>query len=97
MRFTLHPGAERDIAEAVAFYRGTAGIDVAQRLLDEIFRVISLLAENPALGAPTTAGKRRFPLHGFPYSVTVRDLSTHVRVLVVAHQHRRPKFGSHRK
>ncbi|MCI1193577.1 type II toxin-antitoxin system RelE/ParE family toxin [Calidifontimicrobium sp. SYSU G02091] len=58
MKFTLHPAAERDLADAARFYRREAGRAVALRFLDEFERIAQLLAARPGLGMPT-AGNRR--------------------------------------
>ena len=51
---------------------------------------------NPGFGTPTTTGRRVYPLRGFPYSVIYRLVGGDLRVLVVRHQSRDPKFGGER-
>jgi plasmid stabilization system protein ParE len=97
VNFTLHPGAERDIADALDFYTEQAGPLVAQRFLNEFERVAALLIEHPAFGAPTAGDRRTFPLRVFPYSVIYRNLETGVRIIVVRHQHRKPGYGGARR
>lgn len=97
MSYSLHPDAERDIADALDFYTEQAGPLVAQRFLREFERVAALLVEHPRFGAPTTRERRTFPLRVFPYSVIYRELETGVRILVVRHQHRMPGFGGARR
>ena len=63
--YSLHPEAERDVADAVDFYSERAGSAVAERFLEEFERVAKLLVEHPRLGAPTTTGRRTFPLKVF--------------------------------
>jgi plasmid stabilization system protein ParE len=67
--YSLHPGAEQDIADALDFYTKQAGPLVARRFLNEFERVATLLVEYPDFGTPTTRGRRVFPLRLFPYSV----------------------------
>ena len=69
MTYSLHPGAEHDVADAMDFYSEHAGQVVAARFLEEFERVAKLLVEHPGLGTPTTTGRRTFPLKVFPYSV----------------------------
>ena len=90
MIYTLHPGAEHDIANALDFYSEQAGTVVAERFLEEFERVVKLLVEHPGLGAPTTRGQRTFPLKVFPYSVVYRNLESSIRIIIVRHQHRKP-------
>ena len=48
MTYSLHLGAEQDIAIALDFYTEQARVLVAQRFLDEFERVAKLLAAFPA-------------------------------------------------
>ena len=66
MTWSLHPGAEHDIADALDFYGERAGPAIAARFLEEFERVAKLLVEHPGLGTPTTGGRRSFPLRVFP-------------------------------
>ena len=97
MSYTLHRGAELDLADAVRFYRREAGRAVAVRFLDEFEHVSKLLVENSGLGTPTGEQRRWFPLYGFPYSVIYRPLEFGVRILVIRHQNRDPEHGEQRR
>lgn len=93
MTYSLHPGAEKDVADAIDFYAEEAGITVAERFLAEFERVANLLMRHPGFGTPASRGRRVFPLHVFPYSVVYRDHESNIRILVVRHQHRKPSYG----
>lgn len=97
MSYSLHPGAEQDIANALDFYSEQAGRAVAERFLEEFERVANFLVEHPELGTPTTKGRRMFPLKVFPYSVVYRDLESGIRILIVRHQHRKPGYEGSRR
>ncbi|MHB1280963.1 MAG: type II toxin-antitoxin system RelE/ParE family toxin [Acidithiobacillus sp.] len=97
MIFSLHPGAEHDVAEAQDFYNKQAGSVVAERFLEEFERVAKLLVEHPGLGMPTTRGRRTFPLKVFPYSVVYRNLESSILILIVRHQHRKPGYAGGRR
>jgi plasmid stabilization system protein ParE len=97
MIYSLHPGAEHDIANTLDFYSEQAGLVVAGRFLEEFERVAKLLVEHPGLGTPTTRGRRTFPLKIFPYSVVYRNLESSIQILIVRHQHRRPGYASGRR
>lgn len=97
MTYSLHPGAEHDIANALDFYSEQAGLVVAGRFLEEVERVAKLLVEHPGLGTPTTRGRRTFPLKVFPYSVVYRNLEDSIRILIVRHQHRKPGYAGGRR
>ncbi len=97
MTYSLHPGAEHDIANALDFYKEQAGLVVAERFLEEFGRAAKLLVEYPDLGTPTTRGRRTFPLKVFPYSVVYRNLESSIRILIVRHQHRKPGYAGGRR
>ena len=97
MTWSLHPGAEQDIADALDFYTEQAGPLVARRFFNEFERVANLLVEYPGLGTPTTRGRRVFPLRVFPYSVVYRELEDAIRIVVVRHQRRKPGYGGARR
>lgn len=97
MTYSLHPGAEHDIANALDFYKEQAGLVVAERFLEEFERVAKLLIEYPDLGTPTARGRRTFPLKVFPYSVVYRNLESSIRILIVRHQHRKPGYAGGRR
>jgi toxin ParE1/3/4 len=94
--YSLHPGAEQDIADALDFYTKQAGLTIADRFLSEFERVAHLLVEHPGIGTPTARGRRTFPMRVFPYSVVYRTIDTSIRVVVVRHQHRKPGYGGAR-
>ena len=96
MTYSLHPGAEQDIADALDFYTEQAGVVIAQHFLSEFERVAQLVVEHPDIGSPTTAGRRSFPLRVFSYSVVHRSLQTGIRIVVVRHQRRKPSYGGAR-
>jgi toxin ParE1/3/4 len=97
MTYSLHPGAEQDVADALDFYSEQAGPVVAAHFLEEFERVAKLLAEYPGLGTPTTRGRRAFPLKVFPYSVVYRNLESNISILIVRHQHRKPGYAGGRR
>lgn len=96
MRFSLHPEAEHDIAEATDFYAEQAGRTAAERFLDEVERAIRHLVEYPDLGVPFARSRRMFPLNIFPYALVYRATESGIRILIVRHQHRKPGFGRER-
>ena len=95
--YSLHPGAERDIADGIDFYVQQAGMAVAERFIVEFERVANLLVRHPGFGTPASNGRRVFPLQVFPYSVVYRALENDIRILVVRHQHRKPNYGGGRR
>jgi toxin ParE1/3/4 len=61
-----------------------------------ISAAISLLRENPEIGAPHRAETRRFVLPRFPYSIVYLDEPDFVLVIAIAHHRRKPGYWSDR-
>jgi plasmid stabilization system protein ParE len=97
MTYSLHPGAEHDIAKALDFYSEHADSVVAEHFLEEFERIAKLLVEHPGLGTPTTKGRRTFPMKVFPYSVVYRNLESSIQILIVRHQQRKPGYAGGRR
>ena len=97
MKYSFHPAAEQDVADASDYYVAKAGPLVAERFLEELNRAALLLVEFPGLGTPNSKGNRKFPLRAFPYSLVYRHLEGRIQILVVQHQHRKPGYGSNRQ
>ena len=96
MTYTVHPGAESDLADASDFYITQAGEKLSRRFLAEFDRVVGLLDRNPDAGVLQGNGRRIYHMQVFPYSVVYRIIATGIQVLVVRHQSRRPSHGMRR-
>jgi len=97
MRIELHPGAERDLAEAAEFYEHEGSPALAARFVAEFKRVSNMLARNPGFGKPQSRDRRSFSLDVFPYAVIYRQIDDGIRILVVRHHSRRPGYGGSRR
>ena len=82
---------ESRVSEMKYFNPKTNAVTSGQEIvLIEFERICELLSANPELGIPTQGQRRRFPLHGFPYSIIYRPAPDGLRILVVRHQSRDP-------
>lgn len=97
MTYTLHPGAEHDVANALDFYSEHAGPVVAERFLEEFEHVAKFLVGHPGIGTPTSNERRTFPLKVFPYSVVYRTEEGNILILIVRHQYRKPGYAGGRR
>ena len=97
MTASLHREADLELTQAFRHYQREAGNGVAGRFLREFKRIARLLETHPGLGSPTAAGRRSFPLQGFPYTVIYREVDDGIRILVVRHQGRDPAHGEQRR
>ncbi len=78
------------------FYRKAGSDKVALRFLAEFERVAELLDANPGIGTPTSADRRTFPFHKYPYWVIYKPVDTGIRILVVRHERRHVAYGAGR-
>ena len=88
----FHPVARRELEEAIDYYNAERqGLGSAFR--EEVQRVLALLTRFPRLGQPVRGNVRRMMLSRFPYHIYYRLLaSDNLRILAVAHNHRRPEY-----
>ena len=96
MKVTLHPGAERDIGQAAAFYEREGSAALAARFIAEFKKLSQLVVEHPGVGSPRSKGRRGFSMSVFPYTVIYRASTAEIRVLVVKHDRRHPGYGGAR-
>ena len=96
MRCWLHPEAEEDLDFVIERYKSRFGRMAAQRFLAEYERVRSLVIKNPELGTKMTRGRWMYPFKAMPYLLVYRPDEQGLVVLIIRHQHRNPRLGSHR-
>ena len=96
MKVTLHPGAEKDIQEAAAFYEREGSALLAARFIAEFKRLAILLVEHPSIGSPRPRGRHGVSMSVFPYTAIYRANADEIKVLVVKHDSKRPGFGDTR-
>ena len=96
MKVTLHPGAEKDIEEAAAFYEREGSAILAARFVAEFKKLSWLLIEHPNIGSPRSRGRRGFSMSVFPYTVIYRAGAEEIKVLVVKHDRKHPGYGGSR-
>jgi plasmid stabilization system protein ParE len=95
-RIEFHPEADREVADAQAWYRERSDV-AAQAFALEIDQAIKSIAEAPERSPIMDRGERRFVLPRFPYSILYRVRSDEVFITAVAPQKRRPGYWRNRK
>jgi toxin ParE1/3/4 len=91
----LHPEAQAEFTEAIAFYEEQAP-GLGRDFFDEVQRVLQNIAENPALGSPLELPFRRAFCRRFPFAVVYREEPGHVHVRAIMHLRRRPAYWKER-
>ena len=92
----LHPEALAEYGEAIEFYESKAP-GLGREFMDEVARVLRLLAENPASGSPLDGPYRRLLCQRFPFGVVYRVGDEELVVHAVMHLRRRPGYWKDRK
>ena len=89
MNVGLRPDAERDIAEAMAWYDGQQH-GLGDSFLAEAEATLARIAMRPN-GYPTTHGTfKRALMRKFPYTVYFRVAASDIVIFAVYHQRRQP-------
>jgi toxin ParE1/3/4 len=99
VRLEFHPAVQRDLSDALDYYRTEGGPNLSERFEKEFRACLSAIRAAPArfpfyLGSETL---RRIRLSNFPYIIVYRERSEVVRVTVLKHEKRHPRFGMRRR
>jgi plasmid stabilization system protein ParE len=89
-RFIVRPLAEADLEDATRWYDAERS-GLSGRLLSDVDRTFSRIAERPLQFPLIARDVRRALLHTFPYAVYFRAPDDAVVVLAVLHLRRNPK------
>ncbi|MGI9309772.1 MAG: type II toxin-antitoxin system RelE/ParE family toxin [Gammaproteobacteria bacterium] len=94
-RFDEQAAAE---VRAIARFYVNENRELGIRFVEELYRALELLHDNPELGQQLANGLRRLLLSGFPYRVIYQvDATTRViRIIAVCHYSRRPDYWKNR-
>ena len=95
MRVEFLPLARIEALEHSDYYRGIDP-ELDERFIEELDRIIRLLASFPAIGQRIGQNERRLDLSGFPYAVIYRKESDRLIVLAVSHHRRHPSHWQER-
>lgn len=97
MKVEYHPLTVSDLNAAVAYYNQQRD-GLGAEFRSEIYSAITRVSANPFQYAIVEQGIRRCFAHRFPYSVLFRLINDEViRILVIRHHRRHPRFGLDRR
>ena len=91
----LHPLAQAEFAEAIAFYEERAP-RLGREFFEEVERVLRDISENPGIGSTFEDPYRRALCRRFPFAVIYREDAEAVFVQAVMHMRRRPGYWRER-
>lgn len=95
MTVSFHPAARVELLEARSWYEERSPLS-AVAFLQEVESAISRIAEAPMRYPLSEYGTRQIGLQRFPYNVVYRVGAAERVIVAVAHQKRRPAYGSGR-
>ncbi|MEI6278736.1 MAG: type II toxin-antitoxin system RelE/ParE family toxin [Verrucomicrobiae bacterium] len=95
MRIVLHPAADDELAEAVAYY---AAIDLAlgQRFYLEMERLMREIYAHPRTFRQFDPPARRHFSSCFPYGIIYLEQDDHLWIVAVMHMMRKPGYWKSR-
>jgi hypothetical protein len=91
-----HPAVEQDVAEALERY-DTVSQRLGEEFKAELRRVIAVADAKPGRFHLIKPGFHRANLKRFPYHFVYRELPDGIRITLVRHHRRDPKFGLDRE
>lgn len=95
MKFFFHPEARDELNGAVDFYEQTQsglGLDFAE----EVYAAIARIIKFPDAWSELSENSRRCLINRFPYALIYQIKNENLRIIAVAHLHRRPNYWKKR-
>jgi len=87
----IHPSALVELKSAVSWYQRHSET-TADNFVAEIDHAIDLILVSPQRWPVGDFATRKFVLRRFPYAVIYYEKESTVRILAIAHGHRRPGY-----
>lgn len=89
--------ANSELSREALFYAREGGAELGAEFINEFERALTLLCEQPGLGARWRNGRRRFPIRRFPFSIIYYTRGNELRVIALAHHRQKPGYWISRK
>ena len=96
MKVVYHRLAVRDVRQILDYYESQAGSNLADRFFTDLLATIGKALENPRHFPPLSGSMRRANLPDFPYHFLYEEKSWGIKLMVVRHHHRNPRYGMRR-
>ena len=95
MRFYFHPEAKEEFDGAAGFYeQSQAGLGL--EFAEEVYATIARIVQYPDAWSVLSENSRRCLVNRFPYGLIYQIKSHALRIIAVAHLHRRPGYWKER-
>ncbi len=99
MRVEFHPAVQNDFNAALAYYEAEGGTHLADRFEEEVRSCLAAIKAGPTRFSfyQKSDRFRRIRLKSFPYIIVYYESVAVVRVSVLKHERRHPRFGLARR
>jgi plasmid stabilization system protein ParE len=97
MKVIYHRLAVRDIRQILDYYENGAGPQLGDRFFKDLLATLDKALANPCHFPPFGETIRRANLADFPYHILYEAKAWGIKVMVVRHHRRSPRFGLRRK
>lgn len=97
MALIFHRLVQKEVRAVLQYDEEQGGSPLADRFFEELDALVVQIARDPRKFHPASRGLRRATLSRFPYHLLFREVATGVRILVLRHHKRHPRFGLTRK
>lgn len=91
MNYSFHPAARIELDEAVDYYEGCQP-GLGYQFAEEVYATIGRIRRYPEAWSLISPRARRCLTARFPYGVIYTIAGEEVRIVAVAHSHRRPGY-----
>lgn len=96
MALIFHRLVQKDLRTVLEYYTEEGGAPLADRFFAEIEALVACIARDPKTFHQVPHGLRRANMIRFPYHFLFRESIAGVRILILRHHKRHPKFGHKR-
>lgn len=97
MKAVYHRHAVRDLRQILDYYEVESGERLADRFFENLLATVAKALANPRYFPPLDETVRRANLRDFPYHVLYEEKPWGIKVLVVRHHQRHPRYGRGRR
>lgn len=97
MSIVFHPRVFAEVGAIMRYYEEVADSRLADEFYQEFRSKVLEVAENPEHFNERVGGYKRANLQRFPYNFLFRETDGGIRILVVRHHARNPRYGAKRK
>lgn len=97
MKVIYHRLAARDVRQILDYYETEAGPGLADRFFSTFLATVAKALANSRHFPPLGEILRRANLEDFPYHFVYEEKPWGIKLLVVRHHHRNPRYGLRRQ